>query len=83
MLKMAKPHMALRHADKHRPRFDRFAIHRRVAGDNRQCPRGRYSQVVHRFASKAFANGRAQHGAPITHAGIRRESGAFQVPVKR
>jgi hypothetical protein len=78
-LEGTEAHMAGRHAQKHCPGFDGFAVDLLVGADDAQGARGRDTQAMHRLAAQVFANGRAQHGAAIAGAREGRLAGTLQL----
>ncbi len=75
----AETDKAGRHAQRNRRRFDRFANHWLIGADHRQCARGRNSQMMQSLGAEKLANRRAQHGAAIAHARIRRLARSLQL----
>ncbi len=79
MLEVPEAHETRRYACDDRCRFDFLAAHRLVGTDHAQRARGRNAEVMHRFRAQEFSDRRAQHRAPVAHAGIGRAAGAFQL----
>ena len=79
VLEMPEAQEARRDPRHHGRGLDVLAHHRRRRADDGQCPRRRDAQVMHRLRAQELANRRAQHGAAIAHARVRREAAALEL----
>ena len=79
----AEAHETGRHARDDSRRFHRFAQDALLRTHDGQRARGGNAQRRHGFRAQEFADGRAQHGAPVAHARVRRGAGAFQLQLQR
>jgi len=76
-------HEGGRHARDDGRRFHRFAHDALLRAHDGQRARGGNAQGSHGFRAQEFTDGRAQHGASVAHARIRRGAGAFQLQLHR
>ena len=81
VLERAHPQVARGDPAEHRTRQRPLALHRLAGGDDRERPRRRDAEPVHRLADDVLAQHRAHRGPAVAAAGERRAPGPLQVQV--